>query len=325
MDGIMKAKDWFSDLARGATLGLGILPGVSVGTIGIIVHVYDKLIDSIDGLRHKFGKSFCTLLPLALGCIISAVVLLIFWQKVARVYFPFIMISVLAGIVIGSLPVILIELKGEKITPIAITRVGIGFLVAAAIGAMSFLSAKFSWSVFSFQDAFMNPFSSWWIFFVVFIIGFVAAVACLIPGISGSMVLFIFGLYNPVVGIFISERDADGNILYPSIFEDHSRIGSGIVLTLVLLVGILLGFFAISKAMKSLLANHKIPTFEVVLGFVTGSVVSMFVNNDMYSVYVTPATSAWWQFLIGAILLLLSASLMWFLIKREQKRTLSAE
>ncbi len=317
----MKAKDWFSDFARGMSLGLGILPGVSVGTIGIIVHVYDKLIDSIDGLRHKFGKSFCALLPLALGCVVSAIALLIFWQKVARVYFPFIMISVLAGIVIGGLPVILTELRGEKMTAFSWLRVAIGFLIASAIGIVSFLSAKYGWSVFSFQDAFMNPFSSWWIFFVVFIIGFVAAVACLIPGISGSMVLFIFGLYNPVVGIFISERDASGNIIYPSIFEDSSRIGSGIVLILVLMVGILLGFFAISKAMKSLLANHKVPTFEVVLGFVAGSVVSMFVNNDMYSVYVTPSTSSWWQFLIGGTLFFLSASLMWLLIKREQKRS----
>ncbi len=317
----MKAKDWFSDFARGATLGLGILPGVSVGTVGIIVHVYDKLIDSIDGLRHKFGKAFCTLLPLALGCIISAIILLIFWQKVARVYFPFIMISVLAGIVIGSLPVILIELKGEKITTMFALRVCSGFFIASAIGIVSFLSAKYGWSVFSFQNAFMDPFSSWWIFLVVFVIGFVAAVACLIPGISGSMVLFIFGLYNPVVGIFISERDSDGNILYPSMFQDSSRIPSGIILTIVLLVGILLGFFAISKAMKSLLANHKAPTFEVVLGFVTGSVISMFVNNDMYNVYITPATSSWWQFLVGAILFVASACLMWFLIKREQKRS----
>lgn len=313
-------KDWFADFARGTSLGLGILPGVSVGTVGIIVHCYDKLINSIDGLRHKFGKSFLTLLPLALGCIISAILLLLFWQKVARVYFPFIMIATLAGIVIGSLPVILVELKGEKANGIALLRVLCGFLIAGAIGIVSFLSAKYGWSVFSFQDAFMKPFDNWWIFLVVFVIGFVAAVACLIPGISGSMVLFIFGLYNPVVGIFLSERDAEGNILYPSVFHDHSRLGSGIVLIFVLLVGILLGFFAISKAMKSLLANHKAPTFEVVLGFVTGSVVSMFVNNDMYGVYVTESTSQWWQFLIGGILFVISATCMWLLIKKEQSK-----
>ena len=40
----MKVKDWFLDFGRGAALGTGILPGVSVGTVGIIVNVYDKLL-----------------------------------------------------------------------------------------------------------------------------------------------------------------------------------------------------------------------------------------------------------------------------------------
>ena len=79
----MKAKDWFSDFGRGATLGTGILPGVSVGTVGFIVNVYNKLIDSIDGLRHRktFRQSFLALLPIALGCIAAVVLLLLFWKR----------------------------------------------------------------------------------------------------------------------------------------------------------------------------------------------------------------------------------------------------
>ena len=318
----MKIKDWFADFARGATLGLGILPGVSVGTVGIIVHVYDKLIDSIDGLRHKFWQSFKTLLPLAIGCIISAILLLLFWQKVARPYIPFITISVLAGAVLGSVPMIYSQINSH-INWALILRVVGGFTIAAAIGIVSFLSAKFNWNIWNFQEAFLNPFQSWWIFIIVFIVGFVAAVACLIPGISGSMVLFIFGLYNPVIGIFISQRDNEGNVIYPSIFQDQSRLGSGILLIIVLLVGILLGFFAISKAMKVLLEKYKSHTFEVVLGFILGSIVSMFVNNDMYEVYFDPSTSQWWQFMVGGILLITITILSGWLINREEKRNLS--
>ncbi len=318
----MKIKDCFADFARGATLGLGILPGVSVGTVGIIVHVYDKLIDSIDGLRHKFWQSFKTLLPLAIGCIISAILLLLFWQKVARPYIPFITISVLAGAVLGSVPMIYSQISSH-INWALILRVVGGFIIAAAIGIVSFLSAKFNWNIWNFQEAFLNPFQSWWIFIIVFIVGFVAAVACLIPGISGSMVLFIFGLYNPVIGIFISQRDNEGNVIYPSIFQDQSRLGSGILLIIVLLVGILLGFFAISKAMKVLLEKYKSHTFEVVLGFILGSIVSMFVNNDMYEVYFDPSTSQWWQFMVGGILLITITILSGWLINREEKRNLS--
>ena len=137
------------------------------------------------------------------------------------------------------------------------------------------------------------------------------------------MVLFIFGLYNPVIGIFISQRDNEGNVIYPSIFQDQSRLGSGILLIIVLLVGILLGFFAISKAMKVLLEKYKSHTFEVVLGFILGSIVSMFVNNDMYEVYFDPSTSQWWQFMVGGILLITITILSGWLINREEKRNLS--
>ncbi len=318
----MKLKDWFADFARGAALGLGILPGVSVGTVGIIVHVYDKLINSIDGLRHKFWQSFKTLLPLGIGCIISAILLLLFWQKIARPFIPFITISVLAGAVLGSVPMICSQIK-SRVNWSLILRVLGGFIIAAAIGIVSFLSAKFNWNIWNFQSAFLNPFQFWWIFLIVFVVGFVAAIACLIPGISGSMVLFIFGLYNPVIGIFISQRDNEGNVIYPSIFRDQSRLGSGILLIIVLLVGILLGFFVISKTMKVLLEKHKTATFEIVLGFILGSVVSMFVNNDMYNAYFNPNTSQWWQFVLGGILLVGVTIISWWLINREEKRSSS--
>ncbi len=315
----MKAKDWFKDFGRGASLGLGILPGVSVGTVGIIVDIYDKLIVSIDGLRKNFKKSFLVLLPIALGCLITALALLIFWQKVARPYFPFIIISVLAGFIVGSLPIILKEIKSEEFTKFSYPRVVIGFAIAASIGVFSFLSAYFNWNVFDFNSAFMDPFAAAWVYPVTLLGGFLAAVACLIPGISGSMVLFIFGLYNPIVGIFISQRDANGNILYSSIIQDHTNLGARLLLVLVLLIGIIIGFLAVSKAMKTLLANHRQKTFEVVLGFVMGSVVSMFVNNDMCSTYADNSNNWTWQFIVGGILFVVVAILVWILVKKTDK------
>ena len=318
----MKAKQWFADLARGAALGTGILPGVSVGTVGIIVNVYDKLISSIDGLRKKFKESFLTLLPIALGCIVSAVLLLVFWKKVAYVRFPFIMISVLAGFVIGGLPLIWKEVKGTKFNIKDYLRVIAGFLVAACIGVFSFLcAAKVINLNLDFYAAFADPFANWWIYFVVLLVGFVAAVACLIPGISGSMVLFIFSLYNPVVTLFISDRDASGHIItgHASIIEDQSHIGAKIFLIIVLLLGIVVGFLAVSKAMRSLLTNHRRGTFTCVVGFVLGSLVSMFVNNDMYTVYNNPELNVVWQYIVGGIALIAAAIVTFFLVKRVNK------
>ena len=191
-------------------------------------------------------------------------------------------------------------------------------MVASSIGVVSFLCAS---GVIPFHPdfyaAFDAPFASWWILIIVFFVGFVAAVACLIPGISGSMVLFIFGLYNPVVSLFISDRDAQGNVTHASIFHDTSKLGGGLVIIAILLLGILIGFIATSTLMKKALEEKRRGTFGLVVGFVSGSLVSMFLNNDMYSVYTNPQTSQWFQFVIGGVLAVATAIGTYLIIRKE--------
>ena len=318
----MKPKEWFGDFARGASLGTGILPGVSVGTVSIIAKVYNKLLESINGLTKKstFIKSFLMLLPLALGCIISAVALMVFWKKLAYSYFPFITICALAGFVLGALPIITDELKGNPFTWADFGRTCIGFVIAAGIGIAAYLSAAGILPIdLNFQSPVDDPLHNAWIFIIVALVGFFAAVSCLIPGISGSMVLFIFGLYNPVVGLFISERSSDGTIVHPSIFHDTSKLGGGILVILALLLGMLIGFLAVSKFMKGMLERHPRGTYGVVLGFVLGSVVSMFFNNDMYSVYHREPAFSPVQYVIGGLVLAAVFALTLFLVQRNKK------
>lgn len=324
----MKAKDWFSDFGRGATLGTGILPGVSVGTVGFIVNVYDKLIDSIDGLRHRktFRQSFLTLLPIALGCIAAVVLLLFFWSKVANPRFPFVIIAGLAGFVLGALPILTAELKGARLSGPDALRIVLGFALAAGIGIVAYLAAaKIIPIDMNFADEIDTPFQSPWILALVVVVGFVAAVSCLVPGISGSMILFIVGLYNPIVDLFLTRYNPDGSIAHASILRDTSKLGGGVTVILCLLVGIIIGFLAVSKVMKSLLANHRRGTFTVIVGFVLGSVVSMFLNNDMYAAYNNPATNQPWQFILGGVAFLAVGLLTFFLVHKGQRKTLERQ
>ncbi|MBR1847300.1 MAG: DUF368 domain-containing protein [Bacilli bacterium] len=322
----MNAREWFGDFARGTSLGTGMLPGVSVGTVGIIVNVYDKLLNAIDGLRKKetFVSSFLSLLPIALGCIISILVVMLFWKKVAYVYFPFIIVSALAGFVLGALPLMSKELKGQMISLPDILRMTLGFIVAAGIGISAYLSAAGILPLdLNFGPAIDAPFQNPWVFAVVLLVGFFAAVSCLIPGVSGSMVMFIFGLYNPILNLFMNEYDSSHNVIHESIFHDTSKLGGGLVVIAVLLFGILIGFFAVSKLMKSLLANHRRGTFGVIIGFVVGSVVSMFFNNDMYTVYLDPNLTQWWQWVFGGVALFAALGATYFLLARRQRKETS--
>ena len=320
----MKMKSWIKDALGGLAIGTGILPGVSVGTIGMIVDVYDKLINSMANLRKDFKRSVLTLIPIGGGCLLATFILMWLWKNVAYPYFPFPVICALAGVVVGSLPFVASPIKGEKWTAGDVIRCVCGAIVAAAIGVFSYLAAA---DVFTFEfeldAAFMNAFESPWVFALVFAVGLLSAVACLVPGISGSMIMFIFGLYNPIIGLLISQRDLDGNIIIPSILHDMGNpehLWGGLLLLGVLLIGMLIGFLATSKAMTIMLEKHKKGTFTLVIGFIIGSIVSMFFNNDMYLVYIDPTLNVWYQYVIGGVVFVGFAILLYFLTTRKLKK-----
>ena len=318
----MKAKEWFTDFAKGTSLGTGILPGVSVGTVGIIVNIYDKLLSSIDGLRKKetFLKSLLALIPIGTGCLAATFVILLFWQKLAEPNFPFVIVAALAGFVIGALPILLAELKGKWISVGDALRILGGFVFASGIGICAYLAAAGIIRLdLDFTDEVDNPFANPWIFGLVFLVGFFSAVSCIVPGISGAMVLFIFGLYNPIINLFFSTKK-DGEITHHSIFSDPSKLGPGLLIIAVLLVGMLIGFLITSKFMKDLLAKHRRGTFGVVIGFVLGSIVSMFFNNDMYWVYIYTTNVAPYQYALGAVLGVLVCVGTFFLVRYAQKK-----
>ena len=317
----MTAKEWFSDFARGTALGTGIMPGVSGGTVGIIVNIYDKMIDGIDGLRSKktFWPSLFSLIPIGVGCVLSTLLLMLFWSKLAYERFPFIVVAALAGFVLGALPILWKPLKNGTFDWRDALRIAIGFVVPASIGIVAYLAAAGHLPFdLDFVEEVENPFDAPWILVVLFFAGFISAVSCLVPGISGAMILFVMGLYNPILGIFFSRPG------HPSIFSDTSRFGGGVLIVATLFVGIIIGFLAISRLMRFLLDKHTRGTYGVVIGFVLGSVGSMFINNDMYSVYHgDPKLMAPWQIVVGILTFLVFLAGTIFLVIRSQKRAIA--
>ena len=307
----MKIKNWFLDVLKGGSLGLGMIPGVSAGTMGLIVGIYDRLITGIANLKKEFKKSLISLIPLGIGAVMSAVICML-GVNYGLDYAPFAIISLFAGLIIGSLPVITKELKGVKPNVKSVIIVVIGAVFAAGIGILSAVAKLNNWG--NFEAAFIA--GDWWIYIAVFAAGFIAAMACIIPGISGAMLLFVAGLYDPCVHIFVGEN---------SIIHNSARLVSGIFLTLSLLVGIAAGFILTSKLMKSLLAKHHDGTYLAVFGFILGSLVSMYVNQSMINdslvwkyTLVQP-----WEWVLGIVLLVGFAVLFFFLSKLALKKQAS--
>ena len=101
---------------------------------------------------------------------------------------------------------------------------------------------------------------------MLFASGFVAASAMVIPGLSGSFILIVFGVYNSII-VAVSEL----NILILIPFG----------------VGVILGFLCMIRVIEYLLKAFKIQTYMGILGLVTGSLVLIFPGFEFSMVGLT--------------------------------------
>ena len=309
----MKIKNWFIDFFKGSALGIGLLPGVSAGTIGITVGIYDKLIGGVSNLRKEFLKSLLILLPIGLGWAIAGIALLyvehLAWDKI-----PFIIVLICAGFTVGGLPVIFKEVLSHKLSAKDFALMALGFVAAAGIGVLSVLAKVNHW--FDVEAAFLSPNENVWIYPLTIVIGIIAMGACIIPGISGAMILFIFGLYQPVLDLYMGDN---------SLIHNHARVGTGLILTACLLVGIVAGLILASKLMKGVITKHHDGTFDVVIGFVLGSLIAMFVNNQIWDAYFNEATNVPWHWAVGAACFLVVGGATFYFVRKAQKRQIDAQ
>ena len=180
----MKYKDSLIIFIKGLFMGVAdIIPGVSGGTIAFITGIYDRLISSINGVvnipvEKSFKKvDFKFLIPLALGIIISLflmanLILLVLDYSVALVY------SLFTGLILASALVILKNQKSNfKNYSFAFLGIVIGF----------------STGFIGFQLSNTLP--------VLFLSGFIAISAMILPGISGAFLLLILGQYEYLLNV----------------------------------------------------------------------------------------------------------------------------
>ena len=91
-------------LLAGMGIGTGAaIPGVSGAAIAVIFHVYEDIIDAVNNFRKKFGYSIKVLIPILIG-IVLAVIPCIYLFSLAFEHMMFVLLSVFAGFLLGSLP-----------------------------------------------------------------------------------------------------------------------------------------------------------------------------------------------------------------------------
>lgn len=229
------------------------VPGVSGGTIAFIMGFYDKFINSLDGIifgdKKKKRESLLFLIKLGIGWIVgmilSSLILANLFEK--KIY---IISSLFLGFIIFSIPLIIKEekklLKGKYLNLIFTL---IGILVVVLITLLNPVSS-------SSKSVDITNLNFGLIIYII-LVGMVAISAMVLPGISGSTLLLIFGLYIPIMtGI--------KEVLHLNFAYLPALIVFG--------VGVILGVVLVIKSIKKALEKWRSQTIYLILGLMLGSI-----------------------------------------------------
>ena len=264
-------KNVIKRILAGVGIGVGsAIPGVSGGTIAVILHVYESFIWSISHLFKEFKKAIVILLPIVLGIVIGLVPTIILMDK-ALEGFIFGVVCIFAGFIVGSLPKITAEVKGKPVKPSYIIILIAAFLITVGLGVGSVISKS------DVSVHFTNP--EPWFYVVLIPVGLIASIALVVPGISGGMMLILVGFYKPLINSTVDTAKA-------CLAGDWSNFGIQMAILGCFGVGVIIGFFLVSKLMNFLLGGFHDATFYGILGFVLGSIIALFINYEIWEYYV---------------------------------------
>lgn len=268
---------YLSYFIKGMAIGIAnAIPGVSGGTIAFVLGIYEKLTYSISSLpialikfRWKdVAESLKILIPVFLGAIIS-IFLFLNIINFSFANYPIPTKIFFVGLVLGSFPFVTKTVEKYDL------KVFLAFFLGAFIMAIFVyfdinepeINKTVGESVSSSDFSFIYGIK-------LFFCGIAAAIAMVIPGISGSLLLLILGEYENI-SYFVSNITSNFNYIYPLIF---------------LGIGIVIGIFAISKLITILIQKYRTIVFGFVLGILIVSFLSLWPNITFLSIPMLAAT-----------------------------------
>lgn len=244
-------------ILKGMVIGIAnIIPGVSGGTMMVAMGIYDKLIHCITHLFSEFKKNVLFLLPIAIGMLI-AVIGGSFGIEYLFTNFPIQTSTLFIGLIIGGLPAIWKNVKGNSI------KFGhiIAFLVFFAIVAvMAVIGEKEGTSA----DLTFNLVNS----LKLLGVGVIAAATMVIPGVSGSMMLMLMGYYNPIISTI-------NDFIRALVAFDWNGIMQGVGVLAPFGIGVVVGIFAIAKVIEIIFAKFPLYAYWAIIGLIVASPIAI--------------------------------------------------
>ena len=269
-------KDKLILFIKGIVLGVAfIIPGVSGGTLAVLLGIYEELIEAASNFYkgfNNFKKYFMYLLPIGLGVVVSiglcAKIIKIGLEKA-----PIVTILIFLGMILGGIP---------KLFKTAGKRPGIKecsfMLVGIVVLLLMLIFDKGAGNV-SFNNMGVMSYA------LLFLVGMIASATMVVPGISGSFTLMLIGYYEPILNV-VNELTSLKNLT------------SNLLIMLPFVIGIFVGIIVIAKIIEFFLKKYHTSTYYVIIGFVISSVLSVFYQIFQYDFNLT-------HLIVGIILMII--------------------
>ena len=278
------------------------VPGVSGGTIAFILGFYDKFINSLDDLaygdREKKKKALFFLFKIILGWIVGMVLAVLILTSLFEKHI-YAVSSVFIGFIVFSIPLIVKEekktLKG-KYQNLIFTLLGI-----IAVVLITYLNP-----VTGDANAVDVSKLSMGLGFYVFVVAMIAISAMVLPGISGSTLLLIFGLYVPII----------------SAIKELLHLNFDYLPVLIVFgLGVLTGILMVVRFIKLALKKYRSQAIYCILGLMVGSIYAIIMGPTTLSVpqeALSFSTFSILFFLIGGLVIIGLEQLKKILEKKKE-------
>ena len=282
--------EYFKIFMKGVFMGIAdAIPGVSGGTIALLLGIYEELITTISNIKISLFKILTKdglsvfwkkgnlgfLFPLLIGIIASLIV----FVNITHYFldtFPLLVWSFFTGLIIATSYVIFKKIENFELKEFTL-------VIIASISLILFtkISSNEGLSSTNFSIVY------------IFVCALLASSAMILPGISGSLVLVILGVYEYLI---------------------ESLINYNFYIISTFIIGAIIGLLLLSKILNKLFLRHKNSTFSIMLGLVIGSVVNIWPWKK-YSI-----NQASTEILILSFFLAFSAILLIVLIEKVNKK-----
>lgn len=247
-------------MLKGFIIGSSMsVPGVSGGTMAILLGIYDKLISSISNFLKDIKGNILFLMKFCIGSFVG-IGSLAFVIKWLLEEFPLPVSFFFLGAVIGGIPALYKKTKESSLRISSVIYFLIGLILVISIGFLP---------VGNFDVSSGTGVTH---FLMLLVTGIIIALALVLPGISTSHMLLVLGMYDTML-IAITKFD----VVYIGILG----------------ISTVIGIFLITKPIEWTLNKFPHQTYCMIIGFVLGSTSEIF-RDKIIPAIPADANIRWW-------------------------------